>query len=215
MLKERNLIKADEPRIQEINPPAKTFGTGGKHPLPGFGMGVNIKKRRSRKKPEIEFKLIRKFLVLIIILVAILLLLESTQIFLQLKDFKKETIIQRPVYIAEGQPVDLDAYLCEYFTNKVPEKTIYVNVTAYSSANGQTDDTPFLTAFGTLVRDGIVAANFLPIGTVVRFPDKFGEKIFVVEDRMHEKYGLQVDIWMSNLEEAKKFGIQYLKMEIF
>jgi len=58
-------------------------------------------------------------------------------------------------------------------------------------------------------------ANFLPIGTVVRFPDKFGEKIFVVEDRMHEKYGLQVDIWISNLEEAKKFGIQYLKMEIF
>jgi len=32
---------------------------------------------------------------------------------------------------------------------------------------------------------------------------------------MHEKYGLQVDIWMSNQEKAKKFGIQYLKMEIF
>ena len=61
----------------------------------------------------------------------------------------------------------------------------------------------------------IVVANFLPIGTVVRFPDKFGEKIFVVEDRMHEKYGLQVDIWMLNQEEAKKFGIQYLKIEIF
>jgi len=26
---------------------------------------------------------------------------------------------------------------------------------------------------------------------------------------------LQVDIWMSEQEEAKKFGIQYLKMEIF
>jgi len=61
----------------------------------------------------------------------------------------------------------------------------------------------------------IRVANFLPIGTVVRFPDKFGEKIFVVEDRMHEKYGLQVDIWIFNQEEAKKFGIQYLKMEIF
>jgi len=43
----------------------------------------------------------------------------------------------------------------------------------------------------------------------------FGEKIFVVEDRMAEKYGLQVDIWISNQEKAKKFGIQYLKMEIF
>ena len=92
---------------------------------------------------------------------------------------------------------------------------MYVTVTAYSSTKDQTDGDPYLTGLGTPVRDGIVAANFLPVGTVVRFPDKFGEKIFVVKDRMHEKYGLQVDIWMSNQEKAKKFGIQYLKMEIF
>ena len=185
-----NLIKAAEPRIQKIN----------------------IKKRRSKKKPEIEFKSIRKFLISIIILLAILLVLESTQIFLQ---FKKETIIQRPVYIVEGQPIDIDAYLREYFVNKIPQKTMYVTVSAYSSTKDQTDGNPFLTALGTPVRDGIVAANFLPIGTVVRFPDKFGEKIFVVEDRMNERFALEVDIWMSSQEEAKKFGIQYLKMEIF
>jgi len=184
-----NLIKVAETRVQK----------------------TNIKKRRSRKKPEIEFKSIRKFLVSIIILLAIFLLLESTQIFLQFK----ETIIQRPVYMAEGQPIDLDAYLREYFANTIPKKTMYVTITAYSSTNDQTDGNPYLTAIGTPVRDGIIAANFLPIGTVVRFPDQFGEKIFVVEDRMNEKYGLQVDIWMSNQEEAKKFGIQYLKMEIF
>ena len=139
-------------------------------------------------------------------------MLESTQIFLQ---FKKETIIQRPVYIVEGQPIDIDAYLRDYFVHKIPQKVMYITVSAYSSTKDQTDGNPFLTALGTPVRDGIVAANFLPIGTVVRFPDKFGEKIFVVEDRMHEKYGLQVDIWMPNSEDAKKFGIQYLKMEIF
>jgi len=203
MPKEKNLIKVAEPRIQKIN----------------------IKRRR-KKKPEIEFKSItralakrederssstRKFLVSIIILLAILLLLESTQIFLQFK----ETIVQRPVYMTEGQPIDLDAYLREYFVNTIPKKTMNVTVSAYSSTKDQTDGDPYLTALGTPVRDGIVAANFLPIGTVVRFPDKFGEKIFVVEDRMHEKYGLQVDIWISNQEEAKKFGIQYLKMEIF
>lgn len=38
---------------------------------------------------------------------------------------------------------------------------------AYSSTNGQTDGTPYLTAIGTPVRDGIIAANFLPIGTVM------------------------------------------------
>lgn len=92
---------------------------------------------------------------------------------------------------------------------------MYVNVTAYSSTNNQTDDTPYITAFGTPVRDGIIAANFLPIGTVVRFPDKFGDKLFVVEDKMNERFSLQVDVWMSDREEAKKFGIQFLKLEIF
>ena len=188
MPKKKNLIKATEVQFQRIN----------------------IKRKR---KPKIEFsnKSVRKFLISIIILLAILLVLESTQFFLQFK----ETIVQRPVYMVEGQPIDIDAYLREYFVNKIPQKTMYVTVSAYSSTKDQTDGNPFLTGLGTPVRDGIVAANFLPIGTVVRFPDKFGEKIFVVEDRMHEKYGLQVDIWMSNQEEAKKFGIQYLKMEIF
>ena len=161
-----------------------------------------------KKKPEIEFKSIRKLLILVIIFLAILLVFESVQIFFQLP-------VQRPVYIVEGQPIDIDAYLREYFVNTIPKKTMNVTVTAYSSTDGQTDGTPYLTALGTSVRDGIVAANFLPIGTVVRFPDKFGERIFVVEDRMHEKFGLQVDIWTSNQEEAKKFGIQYLNMEIF
>ncbi|MBU4482016.1 3D domain-containing protein [Candidatus Parcubacteria bacterium] len=92
---------------------------------------------------------------------------------------------------------------------------MYVTVTAYSSTNSQTDDTPYITAYSTPVRDGIVAANFLPIGTVIRFPDKFEDKLFVVEDKMSERYSMQVDIWMSDQEEAKKFGIQYLKAEIF
>lgn len=176
----------------------------------------NKKKRKVRKKLQIKFnnKSIKKFLILLTVLLAILLILESAQIFFQFKSLIK-ALIQRPVYIVDSQPIDLDAYLQEYFANKVPKKTIYVTVTAYSSTNGETDGSPYLTAVGTPVRDGIVAANFLPIGTIIRFPDKFGEKIFVVEDRMHEKYGLQADIWISNQEDAKKFGIQYLKMEIF
>ena len=177
---------------------------------------INIKKRRGTKKPKTEFKSIKKLLVSIVILLTILLIFESAQFFLQFKNLIKQIAnIQRSVYVVDSQPIDLDAYLREYFVNKVPNKTMYVTVTAYSSTKDQTDGDPYLTALGTSVRDGIVAANFLPIGTVVRFSDKFGEKIFVVEDRMHEKYGLQVDIWISNQEEAKKFGIQYLKMEIF
>ena len=59
-------------------------------------------------------------------------------------------------------------------------RTIDVVVTAYSSTVWQTDDTPFITASGTTVRDGIVAANFLPMGTKVRFPHLYREKIFLL-----------------------------------
>ena len=93
-------------------------------------------------------------------------------------------------------------------------KTMIISVTAYNSEPGQTDDTPFITAFGTRVRDGIVATNFLPKGTIVRFPETFGDKEFVVEDRMNARYYYKMDIWMADKQDAIQFGHQLLKMEI-
>lgn len=90
----------------------------------------------------------------------------------------------------------------------------WVTVTAYSSDPRQTDHTPFTTAWQTPVRDGIVAANFLPLGALVRFPDDFGDKIFVVEDRMNVRYQYRVDIWMPKASDAKAFGLQYLRLEV-
>ncbi len=48
--------------------------------------------------------------------------------------------------------------------------TIKVIVTAYSSSSLQTDSTPFITAAGTEVRDGIIANNLLAFGTKVKIP---------------------------------------------
>ena len=79
-------------------------------------------------------------------------------------------------------------------------------VTAYSSTPEETDDTPFITAANTPVRDGVIAANFLPFGTKVKIPSLFGDKIFVVEDRMHPRKTNNVDIWMSTKDEALQFG---------
>ena len=90
----------------------------------------------------------------------------------------------------------------------------YVTTTAYSSEPRQTDGTPFTTAWITPVRDGVVAANFLPLGTLVRFPDDFGDKIFVIEDRMNARYKYRVDIWMHKTSDARKFGVQYLRLEV-
>ena len=91
---------------------------------------------------------------------------------------------------------------------------MWLFVTAYSSTVDQTDSTPFITASGTRVRDGIIAANFLPIGAKVRFPNIYGDKLFVVEDRMNSRYYYRADIWMPSRWEAKQFGLKNTLIEI-
>ena len=87
-------------------------------------------------------------------------------------------------------------------------------VTAYSSTQEETDDTPFITASMTEVRDGIIAANFLPFGTRVMIPKLFGKKIFTVEDRMHQRKTNFIDIWMPTKNDAIQFGITYAEIVV-
>lgn len=87
-------------------------------------------------------------------------------------------------------------------------RSLKVTVTAYSSTPDQTDSTPFITANGQHVRDGIIAANFLPFGTRVRFPELYGDKVFTVEDRMHPRFPMRADVWMEERGEAVRFGIK-------
>ncbi len=99
--------------------------------------------------------------------------------------------------------------------NRKPKITRWITVTAYSSTPDQTDDSPFITANGKYVYDGLIAANFLPFGTEVKLPDYFGDKIFTVNDRMNAKYYYHLDVWMPTREAAKEFGVKYLKVEIY
>lgn len=89
-----------------------------------------------------------------------------------------------------------------------------VVITAYSSTPDQTDSDPFTMANGKRVHDGAIAANFLPFGTKVRIPDLFGDKVFVVEDRMHGRFSKRVDIWMPNRQDAIRFGLRNATIEI-
>lgn len=97
--------------------------------------------------------------------------------------------------------------------NKVAKKYV-VTATAYSSSVDETDDTPFITARGTYVRDGIIATNFLPFGTAVKIPDLFGDKIFVVEDRMNRRYTDRIDLWFPSKSSALRFGVRTVSIEI-
>ena len=90
----------------------------------------------------------------------------------------------------------------------------HVPSTAYTSRPEETDSTPFITADGSHVRDGIVAANFLKFGTKIRIPELYGDKIFEVHDRMNKRYNVKVDIWMDNLQNARNHGVRHLKIEI-
>lgn len=94
-------------------------------------------------------------------------------------------------------------------------KTIKMIITAYSSAPEQTDDTPLITASGKTVFDGIIANNMLPFGTKIRIPDVYGDKVFVVEDRMHRRKGkYHIDIWFPEYDQAKEFGAKLADVEI-
>lgn len=94
-------------------------------------------------------------------------------------------------------------------------KKIKMVITAYSSEVGQTDSTPFITASGSTVRDGIVANNLLSFGTKVRLPELYGDKVFIVEDRMNRKKGnYHLDIWFASTHEAKHFGSTITYIEV-
>ena len=94
-------------------------------------------------------------------------------------------------------------------------RTMRAFLTAYSSCPLQTDDTPFITASGSTVKEGIVANNYLSFGTKIRIPKIFGDQIFVVEDRMHwRKSNDHIDIWFPEYEQAMEFGTKETYIEI-
>ncbi len=115
-------------------------------------------------------------------------------------------------YIANDRYINVekDAMLAAGNVKVISKKKVLI--TAYSSTPDQTDSSPLITAAGTHVHDGIVAANFLPFGTKVRMPAIYPNKIFTVEDRM--KSNVKMDIWFSSRQEAMNFGAKVIEIEI-
>ncbi|MEK7203003.1 MAG: hypothetical protein AAB653_01680, partial [Patescibacteria group bacterium] len=82
----------------------------------------------------------------------------------------------------------------------------------------QCDDSPCITANGFNVceheTEDVIAANFLPFGAKIRIPELFGERIFVVRDRMNVRFSNRIDVWMVEKNQAKRFGVKYAKIEV-
>ena len=94
-------------------------------------------------------------------------------------------------------------------------KRVDVIITGYSSSPQETDNDPFITASATKTREGVVANNYLPFGTKIRFPEIYGDKIFVIEDRMNwKKDNYHFDIWFPSRTDALNFGAKRTYVEI-
>lgn len=131
--------------------------------------------------------------------------LDQKPVMQQAEDTKDLAIIQGNSVLA----------ISSYDNPVTPIKSLNMMVTAYSSTVDQTDSTPFTTASGTCVKDGVVANNLLPFGAKVRIPALYGDKIFTVEDRMNaRKSDYHVDIWFSDTNEAINFGAKLAMVEV-
>lgn len=99
---------------------------------------------------------------------------------------------------------DLSHEVVETKQEAILKETYHVLATCYTASADETDDTPFITADGTDLRKaryGVIAANWLPFGTIVEIDGKG----YVVADRMNERYGkYRVDILVKTKEEAFK-----------
>ena len=91
-------------------------------------------------------------------------------------------------------------------------------ITAYNSEAAQTDASPCITANGFNVcnhgEEDTIAANFLKFGTKVQIPELFGDRVFVVRDRMNKRHSDRVDVWMKDRSDAIKFGVKVAEIRV-
>lgn len=113
-----------------------------------------------------------------------------------------------------GTPVLIDGIQFPKAADRKITRTMRVTATAYSSTRDQTDASPFISASGVHVFDGMVAANFLRFGTKIRIPDYYGDKQFVVLDRMNARFSNRVDVWMDSRGKAIQFGVRHVRIEV-
>ena len=115
-------------------------------------------------------------------------------------------------------------------------ETMTLRATAYNSLTSQTDSTPFITATGAKTRFGIVAVSrdmlddtLLPYGSLVKirdlghyktgreqgiFNDLLEDQLFIVEDTMHPRKRNQMDVWFPTYNQATKWGVRQIEVEI-
>ena len=93
----------------------------------------------------------------------------------------------------------------------------YVDCTAYTASEDETDSDPTITASMTKVRPGIIAVSrdLFDQGFV------FGKKVYIeglgiytVMDLMNKRYINRIDVFLGNKKEAFAFGAKKVKISL-
>lgn len=89
---------------------------------------------------------------------------------------------------------------------------IMATVTAYTSDEKETDNTPFVTAHQTLVEKGVAACpRNLPFGTRIEIDGQ----AYRCEDRTHFRLDGIFDLWMESKNQAFQWGRQIKEIIIY
>lgn len=105
----------------------------------------------------------------------------------------------------------------KYQREEAPEPEhvlVSATITAYSSSPDETDDTPFLTASGNLVKHGTLACpSKYSFGTIILIE---GKK-YTCEDRMNKRFRNieRFDIWVESKQDAYKWGKRELTIKVY
>lgn len=95
-------------------------------------------------------------------------------------------------------------------TMEVTYQKLQVDTTWFTSTVQECDSTPFITADGTRVRNGILAVSVDLLNTFDYGDSVYIEDLgwFTIHDRMNGRWKKRIDIWCEDTHTALQNGIQ-------
>lgn len=135
-------------------------------------------------------------------------------IFLQPKVLSLNMISLRVSWLLIAVSICLSFYNCkDDEPSNYKWKSLEVTATAYNSLGYQTNNNPFITAFGDSLKPGVryiaVSRDLLKLGlthnTLVKVEGLEGT--YLVKDKMHYRWRNKIDIYMgTDVKHAKEWG---------
>jgi len=124
--------------------------------------------------------------------------------------FPRQTTMEnlRTAHRLAGPVVMVTTRASEPVKHPAPTKILFMEISAYSPAEAETDGDPMTTASGKRVRVGGIAADLrvLPLGSRVIIPNYNGGRPCTVTDTGGAIHGNKLDVFLWSAHEAIHWG---------